>query len=449
MTQIRPAEPPSHSPRESRGWLGGLLSSVSRREGFVLIVLVLAAVAIRLAFVFLTQDHRLVGDEPEYNTQGRFIADGVGFWSTTPYGNPHPSLWKAPGYPLWVGVIYSLLGADPDRVFVIQALLGAVTVLLTWVLARRLLGAPVAVAAAALVAVHPFAWQFEVRLFAESIVTPLTLLFLIVLLERPVNARRAASIGALLGLMLLIRPSALYLVPALAAAWVLASGWRRGLAFTAVSVALAALVVLPWTIRNHQVSGEWVPISAQDAALFGVFNDEAANDSEKPWAWRARTLRDRDLFDRTRPPIPDAELRTLLRERGLDYIREHPASVPQAFFWNGLSRFWDVRSPSEALDEVRFTGRALTPSAIGIALHYVLLPLAVLGLWLSRRRLSLVVPVLVMALSASVVFTADATTRYRAPFEPLIAIFASFAAYRLWRIWRTRRGGGALTARAS
>jgi 4-amino-4-deoxy-L-arabinose transferase-like glycosyltransferase len=449
MTQIRPAEAPSHCPRESRGWLNGLLSDVSRREWFVLIVLVLAAVAIRLAFVFLTQDHRLVGDEPEYHMQGRFIADGVGFWSTTPYGDPHPSLWKAPGYPLWVGVIYSLLGADPDRVFAIQALLGAVTVVLTWVLARRLFGAPVALTAAALVAVHPFAWQFEVRLFAESIVTPLTLLFLIGVLERPVSARLAAAIGALFGLMLLIRPSALYLVPALAAAWVLASGWRRGLAFAALSVALAALVILPWTIRNHQVSGEWVPISAQDAALFGVFNDDAANDSESPWAWRYRTRRDRDVLDRSRPPIPDAQLRTILRERGLDYIRQHPESVPKAFFWNGLSRFWDVRSPRQTLSEVRPTGRALTPTAIGIAFHYVLLPLALVGLWLSRRRLGVVLPVLVMALGASVVFTADATTRYRAPFEPLIAIFASLAAYELWRRRRRRRSAPAATARAS
>jgi len=449
MTRTVPDEPARRGPRELRGRLSGFLAGVSRRERLALLAIVLTAVAVRLAFVLLTQDHRLAGDEGEYDMQGRFIAEGLGFWSTTPYGNLHPSLWKAPGYPLWVGVIYSVLGADPDRVFVVQALLGAVSVVLTWVLARRLFGAPVAVAAAALVAVHPFAWQFEVRLFAESIVTPLTLLLLILLLERPVSARRAVGIGALLGVTLLIRPSALYVVPALAVAWVLASGWRRGLAFAALSVALAALVILPWTIRNHQVSGEWVPISAQDAALFGVFNDDAANDSESPWAWRYRTRRDRDVLDRSRPPSPDAQLRTILRERGLDYIRQHPESVPKAFFWNGLSRFWDVRSPRQTLSEVRPTGRALTPTAIGIAFHYVLLPLALVGLWLSRRRLGVVLPVLVMALGASVVFTADATTRYRAPFEPLIAIFASLAAYELWRRRRRRRSVPAATARAS
>jgi hypothetical protein len=45
-----------------------------------------------------------------------------------------------------------------------------------------------------------------------------------------------------------------------------------------------------------------------------------------------------------------------------------------------------------------------------------------------------------MSLAASVVFTADATTRYRAPFEPVIALFAAYAAYRLVLEVRARRG---------
>jgi hypothetical protein len=57
-------------------------------------------------------------------------------------------------------------------------------------------------------------------------------------------------------------------------------------------------------------------------------------------------------------------------------------------------------------------------------MYHLLLPLAIVGLWRAHRRRRLVVPLLVMALGASVIHTADSGTRYRAPFEPLIAILA-------------------------
>lgn len=413
--------------------LVGSEGAIPRRELSLVLGLAAVAFAVRLGFVLLTADHTLVGDELEYDIQGRFIADdGKWFWSTTPYGNVHESLWKAPGYPAFVGVIYALTTSNPDIVFAIQSLIGAGTVVLTWMLARRLFGPVTAVAAAAVVAVHPFAWQFEVRLFAESIVTPLGLIFFLVLLERPATAKRAIALGALIGLIVLLRPSALYLLPAALVAVVVTSGVRRGVAYTGLILLVTVGMVLPWTVRNHSVSGEWVPLSVQDAALYGVFNDDSANDPKYPWAWRFQTTRDKDVLEPARP-IPDARLREILRERATAYIREHPGSVPKAFFWNGLSRLWDVRRPAHILHEAPFTGRKRGTIAIGLSLHYVLLVLCLCGLWLARRRPGVVLPMLAMALAASVIFTADAETRYRAPFEPLIAIFACYAAVELVR----------------
>jgi hypothetical protein len=188
-----------------------------------------------------------------------------------------------------------------------------------------------------------------------------------------------------------------------------------------------------------------VPLSTQDQALYGVFNDDAANDPEYPWAWRYRTTRDRDLTSGRRR-LSDVELRRELRTRAFDYIKEHPDSVPKAFFWNGLSRLWDVRRPEHTLGEARPTGRSRTITAIGLAMYWLLLPLALLGLWFARRRSGLVWPLLAMALSASVVFTADATTRYRAPFEPVIAILAAYAAWQLVARWRARGGTARVAA---
>jgi hypothetical protein len=59
----------------------------------------------------------------------------------------------------------------------------------------------------------------------------------------------------------------------------------------------------------------------------------------------------------------------------------------------------------------------------------VLLPLALVGLWRFRARRRLVIPVLAIALAASVVNTPNSTTRYRAVLEPLIVVLASAAVF--------------------
>jgi hypothetical protein len=122
--------------------------------------------------------------------------------------------------------------------------------------------------------------------------------------------------------------------------------------------------------------------------------------------------------------MSDVELRSKLIHRGLSYISAHPASVPQAFFWNGLSRLWDIRRRSRALAEVPFEGRSRLVTNLGLDAYAVLLPLALLGLWRLRRNRMLVLGVLAIAFGASVIFTTDAGTRYRATFEPLIAVLA-------------------------
>jgi len=397
---------------------------VGRRELYLLIAAMALGLALRVAYVLVTQDHVLAGDEPEYDTQARFFADGRLYWSTTPYGDPHPSVWKAPGYPTWVGTLYWLLGPGALRVLLVQTLLGPLTIFLTWLLARRLLGMRVALAVLPIAALYPNMWQWEARLYPEALALPLALVVFLVVLDRPPTPRLAILTGGLMAALLLVRPTSGFIFAGIAVAWWVAAGWRRSLALTAAALAVAALLIAPWTLRNARVTDAFVPISIQDAALSGTFNDDAANDPVYPWAWRSRVRRDEDIF---RSPRGDDEFRDALQERAFDYIADHPSALPKAFFWNGLSRTWDVRRPGRALDEVRFEGRTDEVAAVGLAIYYVLLVAALVGLWRLRRRRELVLPVLAMALAASVVFTVAAATRYRLPLEPLIVILACAA----------------------
>ncbi len=401
----------------------GPLRGVPRRELWLLVGAMLASVAIVVVYVLVTGDHELAGDETEYHRQGVFFTEGKPWWSTTPFGVEHASAWKAPAYPAWVGLWYSLLGSSPLRVEIVQALLAPLTVLLSWLLARRLFGSRAAIASAWVVALFPLAWEYYGLLFPEALAVPLTMAVLLLVLGRRPTVGGSVAVGALLGVSLLLRPSSLFLLAAAVVAWILASGWRRGLGLGALATLVAVLVVLPWTVRNYVVSDGFIPISVQDGAIYGTFNEESANDPDDPYAWRATPAGLDRIIDLSEP-ISDAEFRSRLQSAGLDYITEHPASVPEAFLYNGVTRFWDLRPPGGSLAESDFQSRSRTVRAVGLGAYYLLLPLALIGLWRLRRRREIAVPIVVMALIASLAFTVVAATRYRAPLEPLIAVLA-------------------------
>jgi 4-amino-4-deoxy-L-arabinose transferase-like glycosyltransferase len=411
--------------------------AVPRRELAWLGVLLAIALVVRIAYVAL-HGGTLAGDQIEYASEGRLIASGHWFWSFLPYGIPHASIFKAPLYPAWLGAWFAAFGEHYKVVEAAQAVISTGTVALTWLLARRLFGPAVALASAGVMAIYPFAFQYDGLLYAEALATPLTVLVLWAVLERAPTAKRAAAVGALLGALLLLRPSSLFLVPLVLVAWLLTGGARRGALMSALCVAVAALVVAPWTIRNAVVTGAFVPISAQDAAASGTFNDDAAHDPVYPWAWRQLPERDRDVFD-PRHPRPDAVWRAELLRRARDYVEAHPDAVPKALFWNGLVRTWDVRTPVRVLDEVPFEGRTRWLTAVGLGLYWALLAIALTGLWRLRRRLTLLLPVLAAVAAAAVVYTVDGGTRYRAPLEPLVVVLACSSAVPALRSLRARQ----------
>ena len=183
-------------------------------------------------------------------------------------------------------------------------------------------------------------------------------------------------------------------------------------------------MIVPWTIRNYVETDHFVPLSVQDVALQGTFNDEAANDDVNPWAWRPLTKEGREVLEARLKPT-EIELREELVDLGTEYIKDHPSSVLKAFYWNGVIRLWDLRDPDKALDETKFEGRSRTVGTVGLVMYYLLLPLALVGLFLVRRRKEILVPIALLVVGSSVVFLIAAATRYRAPMEPLIGMLAA------------------------
>jgi 4-amino-4-deoxy-L-arabinose transferase-like glycosyltransferase len=395
-----------------------------------------AAALLALIHVIATRHYPLIGDEGFYDAQARLFAAGHPFQSVFPLTEVHPTAWKTPGFPAWIGVIYTVFGNSATTLGVIQALvLAPLVVFLSWLLARRLFGPTVGIVAASGVAVMPLIWESYAMLLPEALVMPVALTAMILVLACKPSRSIALWAGLAIGIAVLIRPNSFFLLVGALIAWGMTIGLRRGVGLTAIAAGVAILVILPWSIRNQIVTDGFVPLSVQDAAGYGTFNDEAASDPNRPYGWRA-------TFDNgTQPEImlhptsglTESEIRSNLNTMMVNYIKEHPYSVPEAFFWNGIVRLWDLRTPGSALDVVGFSVHSRAVHLVGLIAQWFLVPFILTGLWRLRRRLSLLAPLLTMLAVLSITCTVDATTRYRLPVEPLLIIVAASTVPIAWR----------------
>lgn len=240
------------------------------RASLTVLVVVLVGLVLRLAWVvWVGRDPTGLNDPVNYLLSGASIADGDGYRN---FAGDLTAYYPI-GYPAFVGAVTWLVAHTPltDQVGstagVIQAFLGAATVLLAAGIARRLVSPAAAVATAAVLAFWPNLIFHSGVLLGETLFNLVFVGAVAVLVARPWQAgapttARMAAVGALLGVAVLVRPVVLVVVPFLVLAMVVEGApWRSALRATGVAMVLAAVVVAPWTVRNAVVLDAFVPVS--------------------------------------------------------------------------------------------------------------------------------------------------------------------------------------------
>jgi SAM-dependent methyltransferase/4-amino-4-deoxy-L-arabinose transferase-like glycosyltransferase len=235
---------------------GGMFLEWTQRSP--LTVIFLLALVLRLAFfgVFGVIENN---DSIDYKELANNVLAGNGFSEdlAPPF---EPYLFRLPGYPLFLSAHY-LLGQNGD-IFVVltQSLLGSLTCVLVFLLARHFLPPAGALLAGVLAACHVIQIYLASSILAEVLFTFLVAICFL-LSVRPTNWGRPGpclAMGTLVGLATLIRPPGAFLVPVCALAILLAplaisrlKRWAMLLCFL-LPVILATQV---WCIRNYRVAG--------------------------------------------------------------------------------------------------------------------------------------------------------------------------------------------------
>ena len=422
-----------------------MIAARDLRGGFALrlAVIVAAGLAVRLYYALAVMgDFRpAIGDGLEFHDVANTLAEGHGFIQTGPFlfegGLEVPWADKPPLYPSYLALSSLLGGSSFGAHRAASCLLGAVTVLLVGLLARRVAGDRAGLLAAAIAAVYPMLVVLDGALRSESLYVLLTagsMLAAYRLLDRP-TAGCAALLGALVGLAALTRSEAMLLVPLLVLplAWRAGQEGRRRLRLALAAGAACALVVTPWVVRNALTFERPVAISTNEGGLLYGANCDLAYSGPLMGHW--------PCFPEYPPGVRDeSELSWRFRRQALDYIRDHSDRLPAVVAVRVL-RSWELWHPrKQAFLEARVADRNIRWQQAGVAAFYALALLAVVGAAVLRRRGTALLPLLAApALVTLVSALTYGSTRFRAAAEISLVVLAAVAITHLAGLAGSRR----------
>lgn len=390
---------------------------MSRRH---LLAVGVVALTVRLAYVLAVGPVvPFISDGQNYHLLGRVIAEGRGYIAPIDWFLRHhvrPTAEFGPVHPTVLAVasllgVTSVLGQQ-----VALAVIGSVTPVLTAVLAHRVTDdRRLAMTAGLVAAAHPMLFGSDGALMSETVYTLLGLVALLCLLRG-----RAVTAGVAIGLAVLTRGDGLLLLP-LVAVPLLWRQWRR----LALVAGVAALVVMPWIVRNAARFDGRLVLTNNMGSLVSGSNCPEAYAGERLGSWDFRCAYRADL-----PGEDEAENAAVLRAQGLRYAREHAGRLPVVVPAR-IGRAWGVFHPFGQARAEEADGRVFATQAAGVVLDWVLLPLFVVGVVALRRR---AVPlVALVAMVTVVVAMSYGNSRFREIGEPALIIGAVAGAFRLGR----------------
>jgi len=406
----------------------------------------LAALVVRIVFVKVVRPKvPAIGDATAYHLLGEHLARGDGYIrpfddlllhrvrATAEYPPLFPALLAIPAR---LGVH----SVDGQRIFV--ALVGTVTVVLIGLLGRRVGGRRVGLIAAALAALYPMLFQSEATLMADALYVPLvvtTLLLAYRAHDKPTLARYAA-LGVAIGLATLTRAEGLLLGVVVTIGCALAAGapLATRVLRTAVAIGVALLVIAPWTIRNAVRFHAFVPVSTNVSTLVDGANCDATYHGTLLGLWR-ETFGASGTVDRSRPQsaacfegfdigdpnFDEASVASTHLRAGISYAKHHVSEQPKVMAVRVL-RTWALYAPGQQVNFETLEGRPKTWQWLGTAMYWGMLPFAITGVVVARRRREFLWPLLATAVTVTLVAALTyGQQRFRIAAEPAVLVLAA------------------------
>jgi hypothetical protein len=416
---------------------------IARRLG----VITLFAFAVRLANVLwwrpTTNIHSyhygyyLWGDAYYYHWQANALAKG--YWFVDPfrfslYGSTHrPSSVHPPLFTTYLSV-WSWFGFDTVTAHrIASCLLGAAAVFVIGIVGYRIAGAAVGLLAAGIGAVYPQLWINDGMLLSESMAVLTAAVVILVAYEfwRRPSIRWAVFLGLACALATYSRSEVSLLFPLLVIPMaLLAKGAdRKRRVQMAVTACLAGgLLLLPWVTFNMLRFREFSTMNSGYGAALSAASCDATYYGDR-FGYYA------DCFQGPWPPssYDESESDAVARADAMKYIKAHLGRLPVVALAR-VGRMWGFYRPGDTTRlDYALEGRGRAASWAGLFSYYLLVPFAVAGLIVLRRRRVSILPLMafiaVATIAAALFF---GNTRYRAPAEVSLVLAAATGMVATW-----------------
>jgi 4-amino-4-deoxy-L-arabinose transferase-like glycosyltransferase len=418
-----------------------------------LAVVAAGALAVRVAFVLITQAHvTLAGDAYWYHWQARLVADGRGFLN--PYDfYKHGLVTQGADHPPAFIVLLTLadwVGISTDQgQRLLMCVVGTASVVVIAVVVKHLVGRRAALVAAVLAALYPNLWINDGMLMSETLYiffVALSFLFAYRFWRRP-RWGSLVGLSVSLAIMALTRPESVLLFVFFLVPFVLVRrqvAWRLRLGYIAGAAGIAVVLLAPWIGYNLSRYTNPVYLSSGFGQTLAVGNCNSTYSGPFLGFYDITCLQPPKV---TPPTEGDASVRDVVwRKIGTTYIKGHLSDLPKVIAARE-GRIWGVYRvhQQETLDWFVEGRGTRTHVEWAQWSYWALLPFAALGVYALRRRRLPTSPLLAQfALVAFVAALTFGVTRYRAGAEVGLVIFAAAGVELLvsWVSARVRTRGG-------
>lgn len=373
------------------------------------------------------------------------------FWGTGAY-------FRGPLYPYFLAALVWISDSSVFWTKTLQLLICGVTGLVIFKLTRHLFADTVAKVALVIYACYGTFLFYDSMLLVEILFLFFALwaVYRLVLVGKSGTVSQYLVIGLLFGLSALARPNILLVLPFLAL-WLFWKNNRNGNFKLASPLALAAgvlIAIAPVTVRNYVVTGDFILISSQGGVNFYIGNNPDANGltmvmpeisltESVPWD-KFVPVTHAQAEKEAGHTLTESEASAHWNAKAWKYIGENPGS----FLSLTLKKFRYLFSGFENSDNGDIYYQR-TQSYLYAALLWsfgiffpfgLLLPLAIVGLYLTReKRLSLTPTYITLLAYIPSVILFLVTARHRLLLVLLLIPFAAFALIWLFRWFQTKQ----------
>ena len=404
------------------------------------------------------------GDDGYYELSRGILAGHGLSWDSEPPYRPNPL--RTPVYPYAIAGVLWATGSY-WVVLALQVLIGSLTPVLSFFLARRLtVSIKIAAAVGVAMALQPYHVLFSTIFYTETLFIFLFLSFVLLFLRYldESSLQRLALASGVLGLAILTKPTIQYL-PVVVAAFVLwryRRAWRTALVQAAVSCGIVLLMLAPWFYRNYAAFGV-AGMTAQPAFNLIVYLAPSVIALEQGSAIDQEAFLKERGIDPYNITLATAPAYTA---QAVEIIKQHPRGLALVVVLSGLTFFTHdgmltvlqyagytpssylsapavqlaLTAPLQLLQEL--SARAASPlglvllmRVLGYAITLMFVVGAALYLWRGPRSAAGVFGLVLVAyfMCTTPINGLGVNARFRMPVEPIILSVAALGAVAIFR----------------